>query len=465
MISPAGKDHLSRQWPFLAAAIKSVRPFFESRHVRGQDWDAKLEGLSFGDIRKRHRWRIASHYEPDDGGETFYLQYNQGSDNSQDWRTKLAISGSGDPHLATTFDSGHFYVDTQADGTDHVFIKRPAPNVDLALGNAPSVRYPANIIEFNRDHFYFVNQGPGGGPGTGNRMRVELAKNFAEASDVGARYVHAQTVPSKEWQVVHNLGNSDLIQEVQDSNQQVIQADTVDFSNPLTAYFYFSDAITGRAIISSGTLGETFVGVDNIGVDVTDGANTYLAAQELNFASTHFYLSSDLAGNPVVNFIPSSVSTIVVDDGVSLYDSADGVTFNNAQFYLSAGTPATRPVVNLKTTALPFGTSRDSGLLSITAGGMVTWAHGLGVEPDLVIVKLQCVVADGTFSIGDVVFLGTCMDNNGSFTTNRSTNVRVDTTNVYVTNTAGIIINAKTGGAHFSITTASWNYRVKALVL
>lgn len=470
LISPAGKDHLSRQWPYLAAAIKSVRPFFEGRHVDGKDWDAKLQGLSFGDLRKRHRWRVASHYETDDGKETFYLQINRGTDNQQDWETRFSVPGTGSPHIVTTFEPSHFYTDTQADGSDVVYLKRPAPSLDFSESSAPTVILPGSELVVNSDHFYLettrdnrtfpLNRTP-------QKVKLNLANNYALASDVGANYIHAQTVAAVEWTVVHNFNKSDMLWAIQDDQGRTIEADEIDFSNPNQAYFYFNQAIRGRIIVSTGNVGETFTGVDNVGVDISDGTNTFLAAQEVNVNPNYFYLSVNNQGEPVLNFIPSSAAvTFPVECGTDKYLTADGVDFSNTYFYLSPSTPATRPVVNIKTDAMPFGRTKRSGNLSITIGGKVTWAHGLGSEPDLVVLKLVCVTNDSTYTAGDVVYIGGSYGNNGSFTSERTMDIQVDSTNVYVTNAGtAILINAKNGGAYQQITASSWRYSLLAALL
>jgi hypothetical protein len=170
------------------------------------------------------------------------------------------------------------------------------------------------------------------------------------------------TKAGREWQVGHNFGVKPVLVQVMDADDRVVIPDKADLSDPNTAYFYFNDVFSGSVIIASGGTGAAslvprdpfylvnrtseqlaegrildpnadqvfdakyfYVNVDldedrggahkrslisltntAVGVDFTDGSNLYQSATEMNYNKLQFYLSGDLDGSPVLNFISSS---------------------------------------------------------------------------------------------------------------------------------------------------------------
>lgn len=70
-----------------------------------------------------------------------------------------------------------------------------------------------------------------------------------------------------------------------------------------------------------------------------------------------------------------------------------------------------------------------SGQQTITAAGALTLAHGLGVKPTLVMVKLHCVTAEHGYNIGDEQFV---FANNGNLSTAWTHSIVPDATNLNV---------------------------------
>ena len=102
-----------------------------------------------------------------------------------------------------------------------------------------------------------------------------------------------------------------------------------------------------------------------------------------------------------------------------------------------------------------------SGNQSISGGGSLVLAHGLGVRPKRVLIELICTTADIAYSIGDVVpySVQTC-----DGVTTYGVGCVVDATNLTVRQSASATwqLHRKDTGAQASITAASWRVRFYA---
>jgi hypothetical protein len=112
--------------------------------------------------------------------------------------------------------------------------------------------------------------------------------------------------------------------------------------------------------------------------------------------------------------------------------------------------------------ALPFTKSFESSQQTITSGGSLAIAHGLGVKPKLYLAFLQCVVADGNYNIGDEIHAP--VSNTGS-AASLNTAMFPDATNINIR--FGNAANAfqavdKTGGGFTQLTNSSWRLVVRA---
>lgn len=107
----------------------------------------------------------------------------------------------------------------------------------------------------------------------------------------------------------------------------------------------------------------------------------------------------------------------------------------------------------------PFSGSFTSSEQTVTFGGSLTLAHGLGATPTLVRLQLKCITAEGDYSIGDIYELGA----GATSGTDKSTAVWCDATNVNI-RFAGAApnISRKSFGSDFAITAAKWKLIVKA---
>ena len=101
---------------------------------------------------------------------------------------------------------------------------------------------------------------------------------------------------------------------------------------------------------------------------------------------------------------------------------------------------------------LPFKNAFASSEQTITLGGLLTIAHGLGAVPTLFTPQLICKTADNGWAVNDVIQQGVS-----------GIVMYADATNVYVrfSNTSIPSLN-KTTGATVSLTPASWRLIMKA---
>lgn len=112
---------------------------------------------------------------------------------------------------------------------------------------------------------------------------------------------------------------------------------------------------------------------------------------------------------------------------------------------------------------LPFTKFYESPELTITAGGLITLAHGLGTVPKLVDAVLVCKVANAGYVPGDIVNI--TLDNQGTNSLTWGASCVRDTTNLLVrpSGTVGsFLLLDKTSTAAFQITNTSWRLVVRA---
>jgi hypothetical protein len=106
------------------------------------------------------------------------------------------------------------------------------------------------------------------------------------------------TVAAVEWQADHGFGIVPQYVQVYDDAQELVIPNKADVSNPNTAYFYFTTAMAGHAIIATGGLGPQELRPI---LTITDGVKSIKDKDVINFNLDQFYLSTDSSGNPVVN--------------------------------------------------------------------------------------------------------------------------------------------------------------------
>lgn len=109
----------------------------------------------------------------------------------------------------------------------------------------------------------------------------------------------------------------------------------------------------------------------------------------------------------------------------------------------------------------PFTKEFVSTEQTITIGGPLSLAHGLGAIPKDFTYRLVCKVADAGWAVNDEVKISVGIDVTG--TTSHGAGGSVDATNVYVRYAAtSIVAHNKSTGASANLTPASWRLVVRA---
>lgn len=103
-----------------------------------------------------------------------------------------------------------------------------------------------------------------------------------------------------------------------------------------------------------------------------------------------------------------------------------------------------------------------SSLQAITAGGLITIAHGLGVKPTFLQFEYEIITAFGNWNIGDTFIMDGFYIGGGSL----NHFISADATNIYLNGaTAGILaFNRTTGAPVLAPTLAHCQIRARAAV-
>jgi len=109
-------------------------------------------------------------------------------------------------------------------------------------------------------------------------------------------------------------------------------------------------------------------------------------------------------------------------------------------------------------TTIPFTQIFESAQQTITSGGSLTLAHGLGVKPKLYLNYLQCVTAEANYSIGDEILVTAANSSNGVVVVPDATNLNVR----FGSNGSPMLTNNKSTGAGATLTNANWKLVVRA---
>lgn len=127
-------------------------------------------------------------------------------------------------------------------------------------------------------------------------------------------------------------------------------------------------------------------------ITFTDGVNSYVD-NLLNVSATNFYLSSDLSGNPVLNFIAEEALSGIVVQETEFYptaprfvdSSAAGISFNTFQFYVGGSGGDGYPIISIDDRVkLPERISTESFSARAQSIGDVSIASGYTIteQPD-----------------------------------------------------------------------------------
>lgn len=194
----------------------------------------------------------------------------------------------------------------------------------------------------------------------------------------------------------------------------------------------------------------------------TPGTNTTQIATTAFVAAAISALSSVYQAASTVLTALAGIGTAVAGD--IIYATGAG-----AWGRLAKGTASQALLMNSGATApqwttLPFSKAYESAQQTITAGGALTLAHGLGVAPKLYLPFLVCTVADNGFSVGDEVSANPMVNSAGN---NFAQGLAIvpDATNLNVRfgSNSNVFASFNKGtGALVALTVTSWKLVVRA---
>jgi len=221
------------------------------------------------------------------------------------------------------------------------------------------------------------------------------------------------TKVGQEWVVEHNYGISPVLVQVMDTDKRVIIPDKADVSDPNTAYFYFHDVVTGSVYIASGGVGAvSLVPRDPFYLVMRTDAQT--AGQRLMhpnadviFDSRFFYINVDLdpaAGGAHktahVSLDPKRLGGMTITDGNNSYISADLSNFNQDHFYVSSDLNG-NPVINLK-----YGPTAGAGGIITLTGDRNLATTVVGVDATVALQPKLGGMKGFYFNNGDNIYAG-----------------------------------------------------------
>ena len=158
------------------------------------------------------------------------------------------------------------------------------------------------------------------------------------------------------------------------------------------------------------------------------------------------------SGKCTIKSVSSATDQIELEalDGVQIGNPTGGRqglgTINATDYYVNG-------------TKLTYVTVSKSGLLAMPgANSSTSWAHGLSSKPDEVSVWMECIAAEGGYSVGDRVDISTAEDYGDKYVFG----VSFDATNVTVSRKGNPRMVTKDGSANFVPTTSGWNLYIIA---
>jgi hypothetical protein len=247
---PVQGAKLSKQWDNLRVNHEETKAV-----VRGSlldvntdndyfDQERALRGHEYGqnDASKKFRWV----YSATDG--KFRMQRNDGTQATPSWTDLLVADTSGtlleiNPSLSNDLDmNGNDILQVQNINTNLINSENWQPRFEVTDSNLDNIFYTVRRITFDRESGFYVTGDSNAEPIVSSNVSFGKSRKYTKAS-------------SKEWIVEHGFGVVPQHVQVYDDAQRLVIPNVADTSNPNVAYFYFTNAMSGHAIISTGGLG------------------------------------------------------------------------------------------------------------------------------------------------------------------------------------------------------------------
>lgn len=246
--------------------------------------------------------------------------------------------------------------------------------------------------------------------------------------------------------------------------------------------FKNSGGTTSLTTGANNLLVTTFAGAADFakGADIASASTTNIGAATGNFVhvtgtTTITSFGTIAAGvHRIVRF--AGVLTLTHNATSLILPGSSNITTaaNDIGHFVSEGSGNWRCVAYTRANGLavvspttPFSTSFVSTGQTITAGGSLTIAHGLGAVPKLVTPELVCTSAEGGYSVNDVVPIYWGPIDFNSALTNSGVSCVPDATNLNIRFGSSVSPNTlyvlnKTTGNPVGITNSSWSFIVRA---
>ncbi len=243
--------------------------------------------------------------------------------------------------------------------------------------------------------------------------------------------------------------------------------------------FYQDASNLNAGTISSGRLTGTYtINISGSASQLNNQSGSFyqdasnLNAGTINDARLPATISSDITGNAATSTTASNSNALGGSAAANWAKLASPIFTGNPRAPTAGSgdndtTIATTAFVQNAISGGSITKSESPGLA--TTSNLRTWAHGLGSEPDIVTIIIQCLTAENGYSVGDRLMISTGV---ASWQTSADQNenggmvVQVDATNVYIRRFNRLQINHKTNlDVRVALTYSSWNYYITAMVV
>lgn len=241
-------------------------------------------GQAFGDLDFRNKYRLMY----DQVTKEFCLQKNDGTVDTPIWTDVWCVR----------YSDGQFQVVSQGGIQSSAGFYGPGLTKLGLVADSVDLGTPTTeLLSFENTEKIFFDTA------SGLKLRQIDCGTHKGSPEVTftAPFGRAQTfnASGQEWVINHGFNTAPQMVQVMDSDDRVIIPDTVDVSDPNTAYFYFHATVVGSVIIATGGTGaaelrprDPFYLVVRTD-DKPSAGNTLDPNAELIFDSNFFYVNAD----------------------------------------------------------------------------------------------------------------------------------------------------------------------------